>query len=137
MQCFIIIGFKFRPALLLFLFYFLNIKCIRVSVFLGNCLIRVSISFRYRYTGTRIHIRALGFFEGEHCRRLVCALASFFSTPFQVLDDLYLDLDLELWWWREKLDLFLHFNVFFVILLYLCVCDMERSSIYTYVHDAS
>jgi len=39
-----------RPALLLFLFYFLNSKRIRVSGFLGNCRIRVSVSFRYRYT---------------------------------------------------------------------------------------
>ena len=38
-----------RPALLLFLFYFLNSKRIRVSGFLENCRIRVSVSFRYRY----------------------------------------------------------------------------------------
>jgi hypothetical protein len=41
--------FQFRPALLLFLFYFLNIKRIRVLGFLGNWRIRVSVSFRYRY----------------------------------------------------------------------------------------
>ena len=37
-------------TLLLFLFYFLNSKCIRVSGFLRNCRIRVSVFFRYRYT---------------------------------------------------------------------------------------
>ena len=38
-----------RSALLLFLFYFLNSKRIRVSGFLENYHIRVSVSFRYRY----------------------------------------------------------------------------------------
>lgn len=46
-----------------------------------------------------------------------------FCASFQVLG---------VWWWREKLDIFI---VFFVMLIYLCLCVTKRNFID--IHDAS
>ena len=63
----------------------------------------------------------LGFLEGEHHRRLLCTPTSLFCSLFQVLGDL--DLELDLWWRREKTDSVLH------LLEFLCnttIAGMER-----------
>jgi hypothetical protein len=45
---------------------------------------------------------ALSIFEGGDLRRLVCVLASFFAG-FEVFGGLFCgDLDLDIWWRREK-----------------------------------
>ena len=66
---------------------------------------------------------ALGFVEGGHYRRLLCAPTSLFYYLLQVLDDL--DLELDLWWRREKTNLVLHLLEFLCNTAILMFCNVK------------
>ena len=65
---------------------------------------------------------ALGFLEGGHHRRLLCTPTSLFCSLFQVLGDL--DLELDLWWRREKTNLVLHLLEFLRNIAILIPCSL-------------